>query len=70
MRRNTSEPTTRRALLGRIGRWAGFAGLAALAGGLLARSRRRDGCTRAGACGHCPLRTQCRLPAAEAARKK
>jgi hypothetical protein len=59
---------TRRAVLGAAGRWAGLAGLAALAGGLLARARSREDCARQGACGNCPYVKRCRLPAARATR--
>lgn len=68
MRRQTHNPTTRRALLAAAGRWAGLAGLAALAVGLLARSRSRDDCPRQYACGACPLLDRCRLRAAASAR--
>ena len=68
MRPERDDSTTRRALLCGAGRWAGLASLAALAGGLLARSRAKDDCPRLRVCPGCPILRRCRLPEAKAAR--
>ena len=61
----------RRALLSGAGRWCGLACLAALAGGMLARSRQGDDrCTVPAVCRMCPALQSCRLPAAESARAR
>ena len=55
------ESTTRREAL----RYAGLAGLAVLAGGVLLGLRRSEPqCDRGAACQGCPVLDRCRLPAA------
>lgn len=60
--------TTRRDFLRAGARGAALAALGAVAAVLVLRGR--DGCTRRRRCDDCPLLADCRLPAAEAARKE
>ena len=61
------ESTTRREAL----RYAGLAGLAALAGGVLLGLRRSaPTCDRGAACRGCPILDSCRLPTAAKQREK
>ena len=65
---NGNEPTTRRQLLRDAARCGALAALAALAAALMAGDR--DGaCTRR-RCDGCDRLADCRLPAADAARKQ
>jgi len=62
------EPTTRREFLRAAARGGALAALGGLAAALIA-GRRHTGCTRS-RCDGCPELADCRLPAAEAARKE